>query len=135
MSNKGKTEGPFGFIASESASRVEHTLQLDTVGQLAFLSGDTAGDLFDLVAIGHLVFDADDELFQLSRDLYHRGQNHNERTIVFALHDLPGHGLDDLGRVEKPMEVDQHQQRRRFRHRPSHSMLGPPPADRLPAYQ
>ena len=45
------------------------------------------------------------KLFQLDRQLYHRGQYHNDHSILLAANNLTHHSLHNLGGLQEPMEV------------------------------
>ena len=57
------------------------------------------------------------DCIEFNRDLHHRRQHNQERPPIFSCQQLAEHGLHDLGAVQEPMEVHQHQQRRSIRRR------------------
>ena len=68
MSDQRQTEGVLSFVPSQPASRIQHGVELGTRGQLAFFSGDAVRDVVQLFAIGQLVLDYHEQLFQLHRN-------------------------------------------------------------------
>lgn len=67
-----------------------------------------------MFAIGKFVFNDHKRLLNLDRDLYHRRQNNDDRSVLLTRLNLPSQSLNDLCGLGKPMKVLQHQDRRSF---------------------
>ena len=108
MPHQRQRKGVLGLVAGQASGRIEHRVDR-LLRQFAGLRGHAAGNLGQLFAARQIVFDHDEQLFQFGRDLHDGRQDHHERAILFALADLMGQSLDDLGRIQEPMEIDEHQ--------------------------
>ena len=113
FANQRKAERPFGFVSCQSDGRVEDHLQVAAFRHLAILGGDASGDLLDLAACRQVVFEHHEVFLEFHRDVDDRGEDDDERPILFAGHNLPGQRLDDLGGLHEAMEVFQDEQGRR----------------------
>ena len=112
MPHQRQAEGILGLDPGQAGSRIQQPLHFDTLGQLAVLRRDTAGDGFQLLAAGQRVLDHDEQLFELRRHLDDRRQDHDERAVLFAGGQLFGQGLHDFGRLQEAVEIDQDENRR-----------------------
>jgi len=115
VSHEAQRKRRLGFVPGQAGRRIQQHVQLGTVRQLAVFGGDPTGDVVQLLAGGQVVFQDDKQLLQLDGDLDHGREHDAERPVLFALGDLGGQGLDDLGTGHEPVEVDQHQQGRAVR--------------------
>jgi MFS family permease len=96
----------------QARRRIEDGTQVISLGQIAGLGGDAAGDGLQLVPSGEIMLQDHELPLQFDRDLDNRRQNHHEGPVLLALADGGVEGLDDLGRTQELVEVPQHQDRR-----------------------
>ena len=76
------------------------------------VAGQLAGNAFELLAIGQGVVHDDEQLLQLDRDLYDRGENYHEGALLLAGDKLSVDGLNHFRIVEEPVKVVEQQQGR-----------------------
>ena len=74
------------------------------------VAGQLGGDAEQLLPVGQLVLHDNEQLFQLDRDLDRLCQHDQESTLLLAGDQLGKRRLDDLGIVQKAMEVVQQQE-------------------------
>ena len=82
--------------------------------QFFALRGDAAGNVRELLAARQIVFDDDELLVEFRRHLYDRRQDHHERAILLPMSNLLSECLYNLGALQEPMKVREHQDRRLF---------------------
>ena len=109
MPRQRQRERALGLVPGQPRRRVEHGAEPVAVGQLAGLGRQRAGDGLELVAARQVVVDQDEQLLQLDGDRHDRREDDDERPVLLAGVDPGVEGLDDLGGVQEPVEVPEHE--------------------------
>src|ERR1019366_2601541 len=101
-------ECSFGLDARQSGSCVENPFEIVPLRKIVGTIADQiAGDLLQLLAIGQLVFNDNEELFELDWNLHDRRQDDDEGALLLAGDELAEDGLNDFRAVQEAMEVVQ----------------------------
>ena len=106
-----------GLIAGQAGGRIEHRVHVLALRQVAVFGGNAAGNLLQLLAARQIMVQHDEVLFKFGRNAHDRRQDDDECAIGLPGADLLGEGLNNLRRLQKAMEVGQHENRRAIRRR------------------
>jgi hypothetical protein len=110
---QGQGEGSLGLVAGQSGRHIEDPLEGFSLRQVVRrIAGQLASDSFQLLAIGQGVFEDDEELLQLDRDLHQGRQHHQEGALLLAGDQLVEHRLHHFRIGQVAMELMEQQQRR-----------------------
>ena len=109
MANQRERERVLGLDTGQADRGIENGIKGIAVGKFAGLGGDRAGDLLELIPARQIMFEHDKLALQLGRDLGHRGENHDDRTVLLASRDGCIQGLHDFHAAQEPVEVTQDQ--------------------------
>ena len=114
MAHERQTKRSFSLVARQPRGGFQHLREFIVTRQFPCLRGDSTGNLGKLFVAGTRVLQDYELLFQLGGKLHDGRQYHDKRASLLAQADLPGYGLNDFGRTQKPMKVHEHQERGTF---------------------
>jgi len=83
-----QTEGGFCFVTGQSRCRVEHRVQFRSRWAARCPPWRCGRDLVQLLAIGQLMLNDQEQLLQFRRDGHDGREDHDERAVLLSSRDL-----------------------------------------------